>query len=230
MRETVPDCGDRARRRDRAGRPHARGADRAPAGRQGLSAGARRGRAQPLLPDREPVRAARGRAPRGRRGGRDQAARVAVRPEQELLGTREDRPELPAARPRRSRSACSPSSRRSPTPSASSAAPRARRSGSTASSTSSTSGPTGASRNAQEREQLEALRRLAAVLGAHLLLEEGDDVAEIAARVARERGTTYVLMGVPSGRRGLRRLVGAAARPAAQAAAGRRPQDRRGSR
>jgi two-component system sensor histidine kinase KdpD len=60
--------------------------------------------------------------------------------------------------------------------------------------------------NAGEREQLEALRRLASMLGAHLLLEEGDDVAEVAARVARERGTTYVLMGVPRERRGLRRL------------------------
>ncbi len=60
--------------------------------------------------------------------------------------------------------------------------------------------------NAREREQLEALRRLASMLGAHLLLEEGDDVAEIAARVARERGTTYLLMGVPRERRGLRRL------------------------
>ena len=66
--------------------------------------------------------------------------------------------------------------------------------------------PYGKEPNAQEREQLEALRRLASVLGAHLLLEEGDDVADIAARVARERGTTYVLMGVPSGRRGLRRF------------------------
>ena len=60
--------------------------------------------------------------------------------------------------------------------------------------------------NAREREQLEALRRLASMLGAHLLLEEGDDVAEVAARVARERGTTYVLMGIPRERRGLRRL------------------------
>jgi two-component system, OmpR family, sensor histidine kinase KdpD len=66
--------------------------------------------------------------------------------------------------------------------------------------------PYGKEPNAEEREQLEALRRLASVLGAHLLLEEGDDVAEIASRVARERGTTYVLMGVPSGRRGLRRF------------------------
>jgi two-component system sensor histidine kinase KdpD len=60
--------------------------------------------------------------------------------------------------------------------------------------------------SAEEREQLEVLRRLAAVLGCHLLIEEGDDVAEIAARVARERGSTYVLMGVPRTRRGLGRL------------------------
>ncbi len=52
----------------------------------------------------------------------------------------------PAAPPRRSRSACSPSSRPTRSPSASSAAPRAPRSGSTASSTSSTSGPTSGSR------------------------------------------------------------------------------------
>ena len=45
-----------------------------------------------------------------------------------------------------------------------------------------------------------ALRRLAAVLGAQLLVEEGDDVAAVAARVARERGTTYVLMGAPQRR------------------------------
>ena len=127
-------------------------------------------------------------------------------PERAPLGTREDRPQAPPPPPRRSRSACSPSSRPTRSPSASSAARRARRSGSTASSTCSTSGPPGASRTPSEREQLEALRRLASMLGAHLLLEEGDDVAEIAARVARERGTTYVLMGVPRERRGLRRF------------------------
>lgn len=60
--------------------------------------------------------------------------------------------------------------------------------------------------SAQEREQLETLRRLASVLGAHLLIEEGDDVAELAARVARERGSTYVLMGVPDPRRGFKRF------------------------
>ncbi|MGH2945502.1 MAG: histidine kinase [Solirubrobacteraceae bacterium] len=57
-----------------------------------------------------------------------------------------------------------------------------------------------------EREQIDALRRLASLLGAHVLVEEGDDVADTAARVARERGTTYVLMGAPARRSGLRRL------------------------
>jgi two-component system sensor histidine kinase KdpD len=64
----------------------------------------------------------------------------------------------------------------------------------------------GADPSAAEREQLEVLRRLASVLGAHLLVEEGDDLAEVAIRVARERRTTYVLMGAPGQRRGLNRL------------------------
>jgi two-component system sensor histidine kinase KdpD len=59
----------------------------------------------------------------------------------------------------------------------------------------------------EEREQLEALRRLATVLGAHLVVEPGDDVAETVQRVARERGTTYVLMGTPRPRNALRRLT-----------------------
>jgi two-component system, OmpR family, sensor histidine kinase KdpD len=57
-----------------------------------------------------------------------------------------------------------------------------------------------------ESDQLEALRRLAGLLGAHALVREGDDVAAVAARVARERGTTYLLIGTPSSRTGLRRL------------------------
>jgi two-component system sensor histidine kinase KdpD len=61
--------------------------------------------------------------------------------------------------------------------------------------------------SAEEREQLEAMRRLASVLGAHLLVEEGEDIAEAAIRVARDRGSTYVLMGTPAPRRGLRRLT-----------------------
>ena len=45
------------------------------------------------------------------------------------------------------------------------------------------------------------------MLGAHLLVERGDDVAETVARVAHERGTTYVLMGTPQPRNALRRLT-----------------------
>ena len=58
-----------------------------------------------------------------------------------------------------------------------------------------------------EREQLDALRRLASVLGAHLLIENGDDVAAVTQRIAQERGTTYVLMGTPQPRGALRRLT-----------------------
>jgi len=58
-----------------------------------------------------------------------------------------------------------------------------------------------------EREQLDALRRLASVLGAHLLIEHGDDIAATAARVAQERGTTYILMGRPKPRPAIRRLL-----------------------
>jgi two-component system sensor histidine kinase KdpD len=61
--------------------------------------------------------------------------------------------------------------------------------------------------SAEEHEQLEALRRLATVLGGHLLVERGDDVAETVRRVAAERGTTYVLMGTPRPRSALRRLM-----------------------
>jgi two-component system sensor histidine kinase KdpD len=58
-----------------------------------------------------------------------------------------------------------------------------------------------------EQEQLEALRRLASVFGAHLLVEYGSDVAEVTERIAGERGTTYVLMGRPWPRGAVRRLM-----------------------
>jgi two-component system, OmpR family, sensor histidine kinase KdpD len=60
---------------------------------------------------------------------------------------------------------------------------------------------------AQEQEELAALRQLASVLGAHLLVEPGDDVASVTQRVAQERGTTYVLMGRPKPRSAIRRLT-----------------------
>ena len=64
----------------------------------------------------------------------------------------------------------------------------------------------GRDQSAAEREQIEAFHRLASLLGANVIVEEGDDVADVAARVARERHSTYVLMGTPAPRTGLRRL------------------------
>jgi two-component system, OmpR family, sensor histidine kinase KdpD len=59
---------------------------------------------------------------------------------------------------------------------------------------------------AEEFEQLEALRRLASLLGVQLVEEPGEDLAEVVERVARDRGTTYVLMGTPEVRSGLGRF------------------------
>jgi two-component system sensor histidine kinase KdpD len=64
----------------------------------------------------------------------------------------------------------------------------------------------GSVQRGERREQVDALRRLAAALGAHFIVEEGDDVAETAARIGAERGTTYVLIGEPRSAKGLRRL------------------------
>jgi two-component system, OmpR family, sensor histidine kinase KdpD len=48
-----------------------------------------------------------------------------------------------------------------------------------------------------EATSLAALRRLASILGAHLLEVEGDDLVETVKRVAEERGSTYVFVGTP---------------------------------
>ena len=143
-----------------------------------------------LLPDREPRRAARGRAAPGRPGGRVQAAGA-----RERVGTREDRvldtaapqavgerllalvkprPAWPADRPPGLALGAAAGRRARP---ALGAAARAR------------------ARRARPSAQLDAMRRLASVLGAHLIVEEGDDVVDVAKRVAAERGTTYVLIG-----------------------------------
>ncbi len=66
--------------------------------------------------------------------------------------------------------------------------------------------PPGKPPSAEDREQLESLRRLTAMLGARLIVEEGEDVAAIATATARRLGTTYVLMGRPAPRRRLRRF------------------------
>jgi two-component system sensor histidine kinase KdpD len=58
----------------------------------------------------------------------------------------------------------------------------------------------------EDRERLEALRRLVAMLGARLRLEESDDVAGAAIATARELGSTYVLIGTPGAGRGIARL------------------------
>jgi two-component system sensor histidine kinase KdpD len=55
--------------------------------------------------------------------------------------------------------------------------------------------------SAAERAKLEALRRLTSVLGAHLIVEDGGDPVPVLERVARERGTTYVLLAEPEPRR-----------------------------
>ncbi len=58
----------------------------------------------------------------------------------------------------------------------------------------------------EQQQQLKAIRRLASVLGARLLIEEGDDLVQTVREVAEERGSTYVLMGTPSPRTGLKRF------------------------
>jgi two-component system sensor histidine kinase KdpD len=66
--------------------------------------------------------------------------------------------------------------------------------------------PPGRAPSAEDREQLEALRRLSSMLGARLLVEEGEDVAALAIETAQRLGSTYVLLGAPGPRRGLKRF------------------------
>ncbi|MGP0101540.1 MAG: histidine kinase [Solirubrobacteraceae bacterium] len=66
--------------------------------------------------------------------------------------------------------------------------------------------PPGRPPSPEDRRRLEELRRLTAMLGARLRVEEGEDVAAVAVRTARSLGATYVFMGTPSERRGLARL------------------------
>jgi two-component system, OmpR family, sensor histidine kinase KdpD len=58
----------------------------------------------------------------------------------------------------------------------------------------------------EQQEQLNAIRRLASVLGAHLMVEEGDDLVQTVREVVEEKGNTYILIGTPSPRTGLNRL------------------------
>jgi two-component system sensor histidine kinase KdpD len=58
----------------------------------------------------------------------------------------------------------------------------------------------------EEDRQVAALRQLASVLGATLLIEEHDDLVAAVARVVRERGITYIMVGESKPPRGLARL------------------------
>jgi two-component system, OmpR family, sensor histidine kinase KdpD len=64
----------------------------------------------------------------------------------------------------------------------------------------------GRSLTPEQETALAALRQLASMLGATLLVEESDDVPITIARVAAQRGTTYILMGRSRQPRGLNRL------------------------
>jgi two-component system sensor histidine kinase KdpD len=66
--------------------------------------------------------------------------------------------------------------------------------------------PPGRPIEGEEERQVTALRQLASVLGATLLIEEHDDLVAAAARVIRERGSTYVMVGESSPPHGLARL------------------------
>jgi two-component system, OmpR family, sensor histidine kinase KdpD len=58
----------------------------------------------------------------------------------------------------------------------------------------------------EQERHLQALRQLASVLGADLIIEPGDDIPDTVARIARERGSTYILLGRSRPARGLARL------------------------
>jgi two-component system sensor histidine kinase KdpD len=57
--------------------------------------------------------------------------------------------------------------------------------------------PPGRPPTEEEATQLAALRRLAGILGAHFLEEDGDDLVETVRRVAAQRGSTYIFVGTP---------------------------------
>jgi two-component system sensor histidine kinase KdpD len=66
--------------------------------------------------------------------------------------------------------------------------------------------PPGRPLEGEQERQVTALRQLASVLGATLLIEEHDDLVAAVARVVRERGSTYIMVGEAEPPRGLARL------------------------
>src|SRR5262252_4304443 len=57
--------------------------------------------------------------------------------------------------------------------------------------------PPGRPPTEEEATQLAALRRLAGILGAHFVEEEGDDLVAAVRHVAAQRGSTYIFVGTP---------------------------------
>jgi two-component system sensor histidine kinase KdpD len=66
--------------------------------------------------------------------------------------------------------------------------------------------PPGKPIEGEQERQVTALRQLASVLGATFLIEEHDDLVAAVARVVRERGSTYIMVGEAEPPRGLARL------------------------
>ncbi len=58
----------------------------------------------------------------------------------------------------------------------------------------------------EQERQVTALRQLASVLGATFLIEEHDDLVAAVARVVRERGSTYIMVGESEPQHGFARL------------------------
>ena len=222
VRETVPGRGARPRRRGRAHRPDARGA-------------ARRACAPARSTRRERIEAAlngffriENLAALREVALRQVAEEVeAKRLVTEVVGTREDSMAADAAAGRR-RAAARARRARTRARSGSCAARGARRSGSAPSSTCCGSRRPGATPDAEQERQLAALRQLASVLGARPARRGPATTSRTTvARVARERGTTYVLLGRSRPARGLARLREPLPQRLMRGAARRRRADRR---
>lgn len=61
--------------------------------------------------------------------------------------------------------------------------------------------------SAVENDRLQGLRSLCGLLGVELLVVEDDDIDVAASRIAHERGSTYIFVGVPRAPTGLRRAA-----------------------
>jgi two-component system sensor histidine kinase KdpD len=66
--------------------------------------------------------------------------------------------------------------------------------------------PPGREPDSDQERHLQALRQLTSVLGAELIVQPGDDIPDTVAQIARERGSTYILLGRSRPARGLARL------------------------